>query len=86
MITIVIFCLVELWPIWYVLDGSFIDIFFREEVLIDSKGINVPLLNSYGEEENDEVEMYSKAFSLTQMSSENLMSHTKASSYKNPEG
>lgn len=29
MLMIVIFCVVELWPIWYVLDGNFVDIFLK---------------------------------------------------------
>jgi hypothetical protein len=51
MITIVIFCVVELCPIWYVLDGSFLDVFICEELLIKNKGINVPLLERSREEE-----------------------------------
>ena len=29
MIMIVIFCTVELWPIWHVLDGNFVDVFLK---------------------------------------------------------
>jgi hypothetical protein len=32
---IVIFIFVEIWPIWYVLDGNFIDIFLKYSVLIE---------------------------------------------------
>ena len=32
---IVIFVFVEIWPIWYVLDGNFIDIFLKYSVLIE---------------------------------------------------
>jgi hypothetical protein len=35
MLLIVIFVFVEIWPIWYVLDGNFIDIFLKYSVLIE---------------------------------------------------
>ena len=67
MLTIVIFCIVELWPVWYVLDGSFVDIFFREDVLINKKGINVPLLTNEQRdaEDDDRDDKYSRLFSIT---------------------
>lgn len=45
MLMIVIFCTVELWPIWYVLDGNFVDIFLKQSVLIDDKDLNTPFLS-----------------------------------------
>lgn len=44
MLMIVIFCTVELWPIWYVLDGNFVDIFLKREFIIDEKDLNTPFL------------------------------------------
>ena len=51
MLTVVIFCVVELCPIWYVLDGSFVDVFICEELLIKNKGIYIPLLDRDEEEQ-----------------------------------
>ena len=44
MIMIVIFCTVELWPIWYVLDGNFVDVFLKQSVLMDEKDLKTPIL------------------------------------------
>ena len=35
MTLIVIFLVVEIWPIWLVLDGNFVDIFLKYSVLIE---------------------------------------------------
>jgi len=35
MLLIVIFLVVEIWPIWVVLDGNFVDIFLKYSVLIE---------------------------------------------------
>ena len=47
MCLIVLFFLVEIWPIWYVLDGNFVDNFLRPDVLIEQKdlgNLTTPLL------------------------------------------
>jgi hypothetical protein len=44
MMLIVIFLVVEIWPIWVVLDGNFIDIFIKYSVLIEQKDLRAPLL------------------------------------------
>lgn len=44
MIMIVIFCTVELWPIWHVLDGNFVDVFLKQSVLMDEKDLKTPIL------------------------------------------
>jgi len=48
MLLIVIFLVVEIWPIWVVLDGNFIDIFLKFEVLIEQKDLQLQasLLNA----------------------------------------
>ena len=45
MLLIVIFLLFEIWPIWVVLDGNFIDIFLKQSVLIVQKDLMSPLLH-----------------------------------------
>ena len=47
MLIIVIFLVVEIWPIWVVIDGNFVDIFLKQSVLIEQKDLMTPLL--YGE-------------------------------------
>lgn len=44
MVLIVIFLVVEIWPIWVVLDGNFVDIFIKYEVIIEQKDLKAPLL------------------------------------------
>lgn len=44
MMLIVIFLVVEIWPMWVVLDGNFIDIFIKYQVLIEQKDLRAPLL------------------------------------------
>lgn len=44
MILIVIFLIVEIWPIWVVLDGNFVDIFLKYSVIIEQKDLKAPLL------------------------------------------
>lgn len=39
MMLIVIFLVVEIWPMWVVLDGNFIDIFIKYSVLIEQKDL-----------------------------------------------
>jgi hypothetical protein len=41
---ILIFLVVEIWPIWIVLDGNFVDIFLKVSVLIEQKDLKAPLL------------------------------------------
>jgi hypothetical protein len=38
------FLIVEVWPLWYVLDGNFIDIFLKYRVLLEQKDLLSPLL------------------------------------------
>jgi hypothetical protein len=38
------FLIVELWPLWFVLDGNFIDIFLKYRVLLEQKDLLSPLL------------------------------------------
>jgi hypothetical protein len=44
MFIIVMFLIVEVWPLWYVLDGNFIDIFLKYRVLLEQKDLLSPLL------------------------------------------
>jgi hypothetical protein len=44
MLIIVMFLIVELWPLWFVLDGNFIDIFLKYRVLLEQKDLLSPLL------------------------------------------
>jgi len=44
MLLIVLFLVVEIWPIWIVLDGNFIDIFLKYQVLIEQKDLMTPLM------------------------------------------
>jgi len=44
MFIIVMFMIVEVWPLWYVLDGNFIDIFLKYRVLLEQKDLLSPLL------------------------------------------
>lgn len=44
MYIIVMFLIVEVWPLWYVLDGNFIDIFLKYRVLLEQKDLLSPLL------------------------------------------
>ena len=44
MLLIVIFLVVEIWPIWVILDGNFVDIFLKYSVLIEQKDLQAPLL------------------------------------------
>ncbi len=44
MYIIVMFLIVEVWPLWYVLDGNFIDIFLKYRVLLEQKDLFSPLL------------------------------------------
>lgn len=39
MALIVMFLVVEIWPIWVVLDGGFVDIFLKQSVLIEQKDL-----------------------------------------------
>ena len=41
---IVIFILVEIWPISYTLDGNFVDVFLKYMVLIEQKDLIAPLM------------------------------------------
>ena len=41
---IVIFLVVEIWPIFFVNDGNFVDIFLKYSVLIQQKDLVAPLL------------------------------------------
>ena len=41
---IVIFMLVEIWPIFYTLDGNFVDIFLKYTALIEQKDLIAPLM------------------------------------------
>jgi hypothetical protein len=41
---IVIFILVEIWPIAYTLDGNFVDVFLKYMVLIEQKDLIAPLM------------------------------------------
>jgi hypothetical protein len=38
------FLVVEIWPIWVVMDGNFVDIFLKHSVLIEQKDLMAPLL------------------------------------------
>lgn len=44
MVLILIFLIVEIWPIWVVLDGNFVDIFLKVSVIIEQKDLKAPLL------------------------------------------
>ena len=44
MTLIVIFLVVEIWPIWLAHDGNFVDIFLKYDVLIEQKDLRAPLL------------------------------------------
>jgi len=44
MVLILIFLIVEIWPIWVVLDGNFVDIFVKYSVIIEQKDLKAPLL------------------------------------------
>ena len=44
MMVIVCYVIVEIVPIWTVLDGNFIDIFLKFDVLIEQKDLIAPLL------------------------------------------
>lgn len=44
MFIIVMFLIVEVWPLWHVLDGNFIDIFLKYKVLLEQKDLLSPLL------------------------------------------
>ena len=46
MMLIVIYLVVEIWPIWHVLNGDFIDFFIEPEYLLRSKDIVEGLLRS----------------------------------------
>lgn len=45
---ITVFCLVEIWPIWHVLDGGFVDMFIDHAQLSKEKDIREHLLVNYG--------------------------------------
>lgn len=44
MLIIVMFLIVEIWPLWLVLDGNFTDIFLKYSVLLEQKDLLSPLL------------------------------------------
>lgn len=45
MMIILIFIVVEIWPIWHVLDGDFIDFLLKPDYLLQSKDIIEGLIN-----------------------------------------
>ena len=45
MMLILIFLVVEIWPIWHVLDGDFIDFLLKPDYLLQSKDIIEGLIN-----------------------------------------
>ena len=44
MLTILVFIVVDIWPMWHVLDGSFVDILLTKKELMYYKDITEPML------------------------------------------
>lgn len=77
MLLIVIFLVVEIWPIWVVLDGNFVDIFLKYQVLIEEKDLRIPLLNN-----NQSVTEQVQRVNAIQQEYSQQHSFSMASSYK----
>lgn len=65
---------VELFPLFYVLDGSFSDIFLRQSVLIEKNDLSAPFLmqdshNQLSSNQQNQVPVYSAVHSISNISS-----------------
>ena len=64
MLLIVIFLIVEIWPIWVILDGNFVDIFLKYSVLIEQKDLKAPLLFGNQDVDRNDIEAMRDLYSF----------------------